>query len=82
MFLKIGGDVRNSRCTTAINDTGGKFATGINDTSANVASSSACVVDTGGKFATGVVDTGVIDTGVNDASGKQREQYQTAANLK
>jgi hypothetical protein len=32
-----------SRCTTGINDTGGKFAS---------------VVDTGGKFATGVNNTG------------------------
>ncbi len=31
-FLKIRGDIRNSRCTTGINDTGGKFATGANDT--------------------------------------------------
>ncbi len=36
-----------SRCTTGINDTGGKFAT--NTTS---------IVDNGGKFATGVSDTG------------------------
>jgi hypothetical protein len=25
-------DIRNSRCTTGINDTGGDFATGVNDT--------------------------------------------------
>jgi hypothetical protein len=30
--LKIRGDIRNSRCTTGINDTGGKFATSINHT--------------------------------------------------
>jgi hypothetical protein len=36
-----------SKCTTGINDTGGKFAT-----------TTAGVVDTGGKFATGVNDTG------------------------
>ena len=29
-FPKIRGDIRESRCTTGINDTGGKFATGIN----------------------------------------------------
>jgi hypothetical protein len=34
-------------CTTGINDTGGKFATG-----------TAGVVDTGGNFATGVNDMG------------------------
>ncbi len=32
IFLKIRGDIRKSRCTTGINDTGGKFAIGINDT--------------------------------------------------
>jgi hypothetical protein len=45
IFSKIRGDIRESRCTTGINDTGGKFATGIRVTS--------------GKFATGVNDTGV-----------------------
>jgi hypothetical protein len=40
---KIRGDIRESRCTTGINDTGGEIATGINDT--------------GGKFATGISDT-------------------------
>jgi hypothetical protein len=44
IFSKIRGDIRESRCTTGINDTSGKFATGINDT--------------GGKFATGVSDAG------------------------
>jgi hypothetical protein len=36
-------------------ETGGKFAAGVVDTGGNFA---AVVVDTGGKFATGVVDTG------------------------
>jgi hypothetical protein len=50
---------------TGVVDTGGKFATGINDTG-----SSPCVVDTGGKFATGVNDTGgKFAAGVNDAGG-------------
>ncbi len=40
IFSKICGDMRKSRCTTGINNTGGKFATG-----------TAGVVDTGGKFA-------------------------------
>jgi hypothetical protein len=44
IFSKIRGDIRSSRCTTGVVDTGGKFAAG--------------VVDTGGKFAAGVVDTG------------------------
>ncbi len=32
IFSKIRGDIRKSRCTTGINDTGGKIAAGINDT--------------------------------------------------
>ena len=43
-FAEICGDIPKSRCTTGINDTGGKFATGVNYT--------------GGTFAAGVVDTG------------------------
>ncbi len=31
IFSKIRGDIRKSRCTTGVNDTGGKFATGVND---------------------------------------------------
>jgi hypothetical protein len=42
-FSKIRGDIRSSRLTTGVNDTGGKIAAGINDT--------------GGKFATGINDT-------------------------
>jgi hypothetical protein len=68
-----------------IKDTCSKFATGINDTGANFATSSPCVVDTGDKFATGVNDTrgtgGKIckfATGVVDTGGKKWEQYQAA----
>ncbi len=32
IFSKIRGDIRKSRCTTGVNDTGGKFAAGINET--------------------------------------------------
>jgi hypothetical protein len=32
IFSKIRGDIRRSRLTTGINDTGGKFATGVADT--------------------------------------------------
>jgi hypothetical protein len=46
-FLNIRGDICKSKCTTGINDTGGKFA-----------SYTASVVDTSGKFATGDNDTG------------------------
>ncbi len=58
IFSKICGDIRKSRCTTIINDTCGKFATGINDSGINFATSSAGVVDTGGKFATVVNNAG------------------------
>jgi hypothetical protein len=47
---------------TGVIDTGGKFATGNNNTSdtGGIAAGviAAGVIDTGGKFATGVVDTG------------------------
>ncbi len=75
------GDIRKSRCTTGINDTGSKFATSISDTFFHYCSF-ASVVDTFGKFATGVNDTGSkichwcqrrrwqIATGINDTSSK------------
>ncbi len=55
IFLKILGDIRESRCTTGINDTGGKFANGVNDTCGKIA---AGINNVGGKFATGISDTG------------------------
>ncbi len=54
-FSKIRGDIRSSRLTTGISDTGGKFAPGVNDTGGKIA---AGINDTGGKFATGINDTG------------------------
>jgi hypothetical protein len=71
IFSKIRGDIRKSRCTTSVNDTGGKlppasttpaenFPPVSTTSAANFATSSPCVVDTGGKFATGVNDTGGI----------------------
>jgi hypothetical protein len=30
IFSKICGDIHKSRCSTGVNDTGGKFATGFN----------------------------------------------------
>jgi hypothetical protein len=36
IFSKIRGDIRNSRCTTGINDTGGKFAFSVNDAGGNL----------------------------------------------
>jgi hypothetical protein len=48
IFSKNHGDICKSRCTTGVNYTGGKFATGINDTGG--------ITDIGGKFATGVSD--------------------------
>jgi hypothetical protein len=38
---------RESRCTTGINDTGGKIAAGINNDGGKFAT---CISDTGGKF--------------------------------
>ncbi len=82
IFSKVHGDICKSRCTTSVNDTGGKFATGVNDTRWQIAAS---INDTGGKFATGINDTGAnfatispcaVDTGgkfatgVNDTDGK------------
>ncbi len=61
IFSKIRRDIRSSRLTSGINDTGGKFATSFTS-----------VDDTGGKFATSVNDTGgKFATGVNDTGGKQ-----------
>ena len=72
IFSKIRGDIRKSRCTTGINDTGGKFVTGVNDTGSKIAAGiNDSVVDTGGKFAADVNDTGgKFATGVNGAGGK------------
>ncbi len=72
IFLKICGDIRKSRCTTGINYTGSKFATG-----------TTCVVDTSGRFASGVNDTrSKFVTGVNDTGGKLPPVTMTqAANL-
>jgi hypothetical protein len=51
-------------------DTGGKFATGINNISKLVAKFAAGVVDTGGNFAADVIDTGdKFATGVVDTGG-------------
>jgi hypothetical protein len=47
IFLKIRGDIRKSRCTTGINDTGSKISAGINNTSGKFASG---INDNGGKF--------------------------------
>jgi hypothetical protein len=63
-FSKIRGDIRKSRYTTCVNDTGGKIDAGINDRCQRrlcqrrwwqIATS---INNTGGKFATVVVDTG------------------------
>jgi hypothetical protein len=54
-------DQGKSRClaiAAGIVDTGGKLATGVNNTSETDGNFAAGVVDTGGKFAAGAVDTG------------------------
>jgi hypothetical protein len=76
--FRIFSKIRESRCTTGINDTGGKFATGISDTGGKFFTIFANIVDTGGKFATGVNDAGgkfagtssKFATGVVDTGGK------------
>ncbi len=93
-FSKIRRDIRKSRCTTGVNDIGGKLLPVLTTPAANLppvsttptanfATSSPCVVDTGGKFATGVNDTSdKFAAGVNDASGKLPPVSTTpAANL-
>jgi hypothetical protein len=79
IFLNIRGDIRKSRCTRGINDTCGKFATGVNNTSRKVSMTLAAnllPVSTtpAANFATNfpsVVDTGgKFATGVNDTGGK------------
>jgi hypothetical protein len=94
MFSKIRGDIRKSRCTTGVVDTGGKLPPASKTPAANLppvsttpavnfATSSRCVVDTGGKFATGVNDTGCkFSASVNDAGAKLPPVSTTpAANL-
>jgi hypothetical protein len=85
IFSKIHGYIRKSRCTTSINDTGGKAAKlppvsmtpaeilpPVSTTlAANFATSFASFVDTCGKFATSINDTGgKFANGVNDTGGK------------
>jgi hypothetical protein len=60
IFFENSRDIRKSRCTTGINDTGRKFATSFTS-----------VVDTDGEFATGVKNTGgKFAAGVNNTGGK------------
>jgi len=58
IFSKICGDICKSRCTTSINDTGGKFFHQFPSTVDTSGKFATGVYDTGSKFATGVVDTG------------------------
>ncbi len=69
-FRKFAEIICESRCTTGIKDSGGKFAMVSTTQMANFATCTACEVDTGGKFVTGVYDTG----------GKLKK-YQTADTL-
>jgi hypothetical protein len=52
IFLKIHEYIRKSRCTTDINNTGGKFATSANNTDGKFATG---VNYIGGKFATRIL---------------------------
>jgi hypothetical protein len=53
IFTKIHGDIRGSRCTTGINDTGANFATNL----LRVVDTGGGFIDIGSKFATGIKDT-------------------------
>jgi hypothetical protein len=71
-FSKICGDIRNSRCTTDINDTGGKFATTVNNTGSKMPP---VLTTQAANFSTSF-------NSVADTSGKQWRQYQAADTLK
>ncbi len=84
IFSNIRGDIRKSRCTTRINDTGGKFAAGVSystsvanlpplstTTAANLPPVSTTLAANFATGTTGVVDIGgKFATGVNDTSSK------------
>jgi hypothetical protein len=82
IFSKIRGDIRKSRCTTGVNDTGGKFATDVNDTggklqqvsmtpAANLPPVSTTPAANFAASSPCAVDTGgKFATGVNDTGGK------------
>ncbi len=57
IFSTICGDIRSSRCTTGVIDTGGKFAASIVDTGGKFASDINNISGACGEFATGAVDT-------------------------
>jgi hypothetical protein len=67
IFSKIRGDICKSRCTTGVNDTGGKFAAG--------------VVDTVSKFAAGVNDAGgklpLVSTSLTPVANENNIRLQT-----
>jgi hypothetical protein len=69
---KICGDIRKSRCTTSINDTGGKFATGVAAKLPPLSTTPAANLPPlsttpGANFATGFA--GVVYTGSKFATG-------------
>ncbi len=82
IFLKIRGDIHKSRCTTGVNNTGGKFASSVNNTggklppvsttpAANLPPVSMTPVANFAPSSPCVVDTGgKFATGVNDTGGK------------
>jgi hypothetical protein len=93
IFSKNRGDIRKSRCTTGINDTGGKFANGVNETCGKLATG---IKDTSGNlppvsatpaanfatsFAGVVVTGGKFATGVNDTGGKICHRCQISGTI-
>jgi hypothetical protein len=79
-FSKICGDIRKSKCTTGINDTGGKFATGVKDTGRKIV---AGINDAGSKLppvsTTPAANLPPVSTSPGANNGTK---YQTADNLK
>jgi hypothetical protein len=61
IFKKICGNIRSSRCTTSVvADSGGKFTTGVIDTSGKTSGKfdTGDKFDTGSKFAVSIIDSG------------------------
>ncbi len=93
IFSKICGDIRKSRCTTGINETGGKFANGVDDTGSKVFYHFPLCCwyrwqicrrckQRRWQIATIINATrGKIATVVNDIGDKQREQFSNCLQL-
>jgi len=61
IFSKIRGDIRESSCTTGVNDTGGKFAAGVTDTGGNLPPAS--LIPVANLPPVSLIAAGAVDTG-------------------